>query len=91
MTLHFEPITIERQREYLALFERCAQKSSDYSFVNLWGWADEYGLIWAWDENLVWIKQTKPETFFWAPVGRREDADWKKILESEFSAMGIKR
>jgi len=89
MTLQFEPITIDQQQDYLEHFRGCTQRASDYSFVNLWGWADEYGLMWAWDENLVWIRQTKPETVFWAPVGPWKDIDWKKILGSEFSGPGI--
>ncbi|MFO7666134.1 MAG: phosphatidylglycerol lysyltransferase domain-containing protein [Desulfobacterales bacterium] len=89
MTLQFEPINIEKQRDYLELFEKCDQKASDYSFVNLWGWADEYGLMWAWDESLVWIKQTKPETLFWAPIGLWKDKNWKNILEAKFSAPAV--
>ncbi|MCK7509649.1 MAG: hypothetical protein MZV70_40135 [Desulfobacterales bacterium] len=34
--------------------------ASDYSFLNIWAWAEEYGLQWAWDGKLVWIKQTRP-------------------------------
>ncbi len=89
MTLQFEPVTIDRQKDYLELFRACAQKASDYSFVNIWGWADEYGLMWAWDENLVWIKQTKPETVFWAPVGSWEDKSWQKILASKISGSAV--
>ncbi|MBU2623096.1 MAG: DUF2156 domain-containing protein [Proteobacteria bacterium] len=89
MELQFEPINIERQQDYLRLFRGCTQNASDYSFVNIWGWADEYGLMWAWDENLVWIKQTKPETVFWAPVGPWKDMDWKKILGSKFSIPAV--
>jgi uncharacterized protein len=89
MSLQFEPITIDRHKDYLELFGGCTQKASDYSFVNLWGWADEYGLEWAWDENLVWIKQMKPETVFWAPVGPWKIIDWEKILGSKLSESSI--
>jgi hypothetical protein len=85
----FEPITIDRQKDYLNLFGKCAQKASDYSFVNLWGWADEYGLMWAWDENLVWIKQTRPETVYWAPVGYWQEKNWKSIFRSKFSGSAV--
>ncbi len=79
MTLLFEPITLERQQEYLAVLaaqqnDRSPWEASDYSFINLWGWAEKYGLSWAWDDGLVWIRQTKPETVYWGPVGC-----WKKI------------
>ncbi len=85
MTLQFEPVTIDKQQDYLKLFEKCDQKASDYSFVNLWGWADEYGLMWAWDENLVWIKQTRPENMLWAPVGPWKETEWKKRLEEQIT------
>jgi uncharacterized protein len=89
MALQFEPINIDRQQDYLELFRACSQKASDYSFVNIWGWADEYGLMWAWDENLVWIKQTRPETVFWSPVGAWEDKNWQKIMASNISGPAV--
>ena len=62
MSLIFEPITLDKQKEYSNHFALCSQKASDYSFVNLWGWAEDYGLSWAWSNKLVWIKQTVPES-----------------------------
>ncbi|MEW5909893.1 MAG: phosphatidylglycerol lysyltransferase domain-containing protein [Thermodesulfobacteriota bacterium] len=56
------------------------QKSSDLSFVNLWGWAEAYGLQWAWDETLVWILQTRPESRFWAPAGAWDRVEWKSLF-----------
>ncbi|MFH1991377.1 MAG: hypothetical protein ABIK98_03065 [Pseudomonadota bacterium] len=38
--LEFEPISLEKQQAYLQRLSECPQKSSDYSFVNLWGWAE---------------------------------------------------
>ena len=78
MPYSFEPISFDLQDDYLDRLNSCPAKLSDYSFVNLWGWADEYGLLWAWEENLVWIMQTKPETVYWSPIGFWEDIDWKK-------------
>ncbi len=86
MSLHFEPVDIGKQNDYLKYFHKCSQKASDYSFVNIWGWADEYGLMLAWDKNLIWIKQTKPENVYWAPVGDWENADWENIIDSEFTS-----
>lgn len=74
--MHFDPITIEKRSDYSEYFSRCPQKTSDYSFLNIWGWAEEYGLCWAWDNDLVWLKQTKPEVLFWAPIGSWRDIDW---------------
>ena len=77
MNLNFEPISLDRQKEYLALLAKCPQVASDYSFLNLWAWAEDYGLRWAWEENLVWLKQTRPEELCWAPVGPWNLIDWQ--------------
>jgi len=85
MSLNFEPINLHKQYEYLEHFDRCSQKASDYSVVNLWGWAEEYGLCWAWSDKLVWIKQTVPEEFFWAPIGSWEEIAWNSCFDEYFN------
>ena len=75
MTLRFETIDFTKKDAFSPYYECCPQKTSDYSFVNLWGWASIYGLKWAWADHLVWIKATLPQNRFWAPVG-----DWKKVF-----------
>jgi len=80
MTLTFSPIDMDRQTDYLALLAQCPQVASDYSFLNIWAWAEEYGLRWAWDEKLVWIKQTRPQEALWAPVGPWEAVDWESVF-----------
>ncbi len=81
MNLNFEPISLNRQKEYLALLAKCHQVASDYSFLNLWAWAEDYGLQWAWEADLVWIKQTRPEVLYWAPVGPWNLIDWQNRIE----------
>ena len=81
MTLHFDPIELAKQTEYSRLFSACPQKASDHSFLNLWSWADEYGLVWAWTDGLVWIKQTVPKECFWAPAGNWAEIDWTKRFD----------
>ena len=83
MTLQFEPISLERQADYLKLLARCPQVASDYSFMNLWAWAEDYGLSWAWQADCVWIRQTRPEVLYWAPVGPWYDIDWGARLVDE--------
>lgn len=78
MTLHFEPIQLERQSDYAKLLAQCPQVASEYSFLNLWAWAEDYGLLWAWDGGLVWIKQTCPMDVLWAPVGPWQTLDWNQ-------------
>jgi hypothetical protein len=86
MQLEFEPIHLEQQANYLKALAQCSQKSSDYSFSNLFGWADEYGLTWAWDENLVWIRQSKPQKRLWAPIGPWETIDWGDVFKRRFES-----
>jgi uncharacterized protein len=83
MEMKFEPITLDRQNDYLSLLAQCPQVASDYSFLNIWAWAEEYGLLWGWDGGLVWIKQTRPQELFWAPVGPWEPVDWVSRLPAD--------
>jgi hypothetical protein len=83
MTAAFEPITLDRQTDYLEVLSRCPQVASDYSFLNIWAWADAYGLSWAWDGPLVWIRQTRPQEVLWAPVGPWDAIDWQARLAAD--------
>lgn len=82
MTLHFEPLHLERQPAYLEHLSRCSHIASDYSFINLWGWGPEYGLEWAWEASLVWLRQKRPFEALWAPVGDWKSIDWPAALTS---------
>jgi hypothetical protein len=78
MTLKFKPIELDRHLEYAERLARCPQVASDYSFLNLWAWAEDYGLRWAWDADLVWIQQSDPRPVYWAPIGAWDEIDWRK-------------
>lgn len=82
MQLNFEPIDLDRQEDYHQRLSQCPQIASDYSFINIWGWGDEYGLLWAWHESMVCIKQTIPSEMLWAPVGDWHGTDWEAMLQS---------
>ena len=84
MPLRFEPISIHKQDLYIQQFLACPQKTSDYSFVNLWAWGREYGLEWSWGDPLIWLKQTEPEEIFWAPIGPWEEIDWTEVFSKRF-------
>lgn len=86
MLLDFKSIRVDEQDRYIEILKQCPQKSSDYSFINLIGWADEYGLRWAWSDGLVWIKQTIPENIYWAPIGPWLEIDWHRLLKKHFSS-----
>jgi len=85
MPLQFEPVTLDKQTAYLDILAQCPQKTSDYSFVNLWGWAREYALSWPWDDSLAGTRQTDPESFYWAPVGLWAEVDWNTRFSTHVS------
>jgi hypothetical protein len=85
MKLQFEPIRLDRQEDYLRRLSQCPETASDYSVANLWAWAEEYGLCWAWTDQLVWIKQTRPREVFWAPVGPWNTLDWNVFFPDYLS------
>ncbi|MCP4690553.1 MAG: DUF2156 domain-containing protein, partial [Desulfobacterales bacterium] len=84
MSLSFEPVSMEKSAEYVERLQACPAVTSDYSVVNLWGWAEEYGLEWAWTDDLVWIRRTRPEKRFWAPVGPWDAVDWRRRFKELF-------
>ena len=77
MSLQFATPRLEDREAYLGYLAQCPQCASDYSFANIFGWAEEYGLEWAFAENRVWIRQTRPELVYWAPVGSWRDLQWR--------------
>jgi uncharacterized protein len=87
-TFNFDPISpVANLSRFQAFKDRlltCLEITSDYSFANLWGWADEYDLAWAWQDELVWIKQQQPISVYWAPVGQWADIDWPLLLKKRF-------
>jgi uncharacterized protein len=86
MQLHFEPIRLEQQAAYRKMLAQCSQIASDYSFINLWGWGPEYGLQWAWQDNLVWLRQRHPEPALWAPVGDWHAVNWPEAMAAARTA-----
>lgn len=81
MQLNFQSLSLTRQAEYRRIFDQTPQQTSDYSFLNIWAWRDIYQLQWAFDGNLVWIKQNDPRPLYWAPVGNWLEVDWPSRLK----------
>jgi hypothetical protein len=79
--LDFEPVAIGNQADYRKVLAKTPVVASDYSFINIWGWAEEYGLQWAWEDPIVWIRQTYPSMALWAPVGPWPSVDWQRRIE----------
>ena len=65
------------------MLARCPQIASDYSFMNIWGWAEDYGLAWAWSDDCVWIRQSRTEVLYWAPVAAWFDIDWRERMPEQ--------
>ena len=89
--MEFTPIQLERADAYQEHLAQTPQVASDYSFVNIWGWAREYGLEWAFSDDLVWLRQTDPSPVYWAPVGAWQHIDWPEVFDRHFPAAGFKR
>jgi len=51
----FRDIKIEDRSLYKKYLCWCSQKSSDFTFLNVWGWQDVYGLKFLFEVNFVWI------------------------------------
>lgn len=79
MELEFSTLDLDRQEEYRQCLKGCPQLlTSDFSFANVYGWAEHYGLEWAFHKGLCFIRQTKPETVCWAPIGQWDKYNWEK-------------
>ena len=76
--LKFEPLSLDHQTAYLRLLK--TRQASDYSFVNLFGWAQAYGLELAFTGELALIRDK--HGCFWAPVGDWTQVDWRGLLET---------
>jgi hypothetical protein len=79
---NFEPIIdSSKQDRYLSLLAQTPELASDYSFTNVYGWAEEYQLEWSWQEDYVLIRQNKPTLKYWAPVGNWSNIDWQLYFD----------
>jgi hypothetical protein len=81
MKLDFRPVALADQKTFASCLSRCPAKTSDYSFVNVWGWAAVYDLQWAMAEDLIWICQHRPALRYWAPIGDWRTVDWPRYFE----------
>ena len=79
--MKFVPVTLDLQHDFNNLLNNTSQIASDFSFANVYGWAEVYGLQVAFDQGLAWIRQNKPCPLYWAPMGNW-DVDWKKIIKN---------
>jgi hypothetical protein len=76
----FKPLTLPDQKIYHHYLSQCPQKTSDYSFVNVWSWAGSYDLEWAQADELIWLRQKNRPAALWAPVGEWQAVDWPRYF-----------
>ena len=81
MNTDFVPVTLDLHDDYMQFFQKTSRRAADYTFTNLWGWAEHYGLTLSFRKDLCWIRQSRPFSCFWAPVGNWEQADWENDAE----------
>ena len=81
MTDQFHPVTLDDMQAYYALQKASGSRASDYSFSNLWGWAEHHGLEWRFSDSLCWIRETLPTVRYWAPMGDWASIAWQDIAE----------
>lgn len=80
MDSRFLPVSLEAAGAYYALWARTPRRSLDYTLANLWGWQEFYGLEWYFDDPLCWVRQTRPDERWWAPLGDWNAVDWTRAL-----------
>nr|MBO6295512.1 hypothetical protein [Schwartzia sp. (in: firmicutes)] len=67
--MDFQQFDVSKYKEYKDYWLRCDEYSSDMSFVILWAWKDFFGYEIAWEPELLWMRQTKPDLRWLAPAG----------------------
>lgn len=76
----FHPVSLMDREAYYEVWQATPCRAMDYTLANLWGWQEFYGLEWRFADNLCWIRQTLPESLYWAPLGDWSKADWPRLL-----------
>ena len=78
MNIHFEAINLKKKDTYYSYWNKTPLRSLDYTLANLWGWQEYYGLEWCFHNDICLIRQTKPNIFYWAPLGNWQQTDWQQ-------------
>ena len=88
VNLLFKSVNIDTLSHYRTFWKKTVEKSSDYSLGVLFCWARAYGYEFAFedDEELVWIRGSRPEEHYLAPVGKWDHPDWEEILPARFGS-----
>lgn len=81
----FTPVSLDFGAAYQRFYARMPEPAADYTFTNLWAWAEAYGLEWTEAHGLIWLRQTRDvdQPCLWSPVGDWRDIDFSRIPELE--------
>lgn len=82
--LKFKEIELNDADMYMKHWKATIQRSSDYCFPIMWGWAPPCGIQVALDNDLFWVRETKPKLYNLVPVGNWQRDDWKKLLREHY-------
>lgn len=80
MDSNYSPVNLDMRDIYYNIWNNTPQRSLDYTLANLWGWQEFYGLEWRFENDLCWIRQTRPEIIHWAPLGNWHEINWRDAL-----------
>lgn len=88
MKFIFKSVNLDTIAQYMNLWEKTRQKSSDYSSGVLLCWEKSLGYQFAFDEEeeLVWIRGLVPEEHYLAPVGKWNIKGWDEIIAARFGS-----
>lgn len=81
MTIEFIPLTIDLRIRYEKVFQNTPIKLADYTFTNLWGWANYYDISIAFIGETAIIRQEKPHFAYWAVIGDWNTFDFNILKE----------
>jgi len=86
LDLNFQEITLEEAPRYIAHWNMCEQRTSDYCFPVIWSLGADFGTKLAYDEStdLYWLHQSKVGLADLAPVGNWRRDDWPRILRERY-------
>lgn len=86
MKFIFKSVNMSTIDEYMTRWGETKQRSSDYSSGVLLCWAKTYGYQFAFDndEELVWIKGSRPAEHYLAPVGKWNLKGWDELIAARF-------
>lgn len=80
MNTDFKPVKLTDKDLYYEFWQATPRRALDYTLANLWGWQEYFGLEWQFEEGICWIRQTRPQPLYWAPLGNWNRASWPELL-----------